>query len=69
MDKETFNKNQKARRAALKEQGICVDCQDQPVKPAERGKPPHVCCAFCLEARRNRWKTSAPAVASIGRLL
>jgi hypothetical protein len=52
--KTKFNKYMKARRAALKEKGICVDCQDQPVKPPEPGKRPHVCCVDCLQARCDR---------------
>ena len=54
MDKQTFNKKQKEARADLKAMGICVDCRCQPVKPAEPGKPPHVCCASCLDARKSR---------------
>ena len=58
MDRNAFNKTQRAIRAQLKAKGICVDCRDQPVKPREAGKPAHSCCATCLDARSNRWKAS-----------
>jgi hypothetical protein len=69
MNRELFNKNQRERRADLKARGICVDCQFEPVDPAEEGKPAHVCCRTCLEARRTRFKASVPAPFSMGRLL
>jgi hypothetical protein len=52
--KEMFNRTQRVARAELKGKGICVDCRVQRVKRADPGKPPHVCCETCLEARRNR---------------
>lgn len=46
------NKYQKKRRAALRAQGICVDCQQSPaVKP-------HVLCNHCRYARGYRIRSS-----------
>jgi hypothetical protein len=46
--RDHMNEYMKQRRAALKEKGVCVDCQSAPVKK------PHVCCDFCLGQRRER---------------
>jgi hypothetical protein len=64
--RDEFNSYMKARRAELKAKGICVDCQDKPVKQPEEKKKPHVCCESCLEARRARWKAKAPSLPFVG---
>ena len=46
--RDKLNKYMKSRRAALKEKGICVDCQNTQTKDG------HVCCTFCLDQRRER---------------
>lgn len=56
--REQCNGYMKQRRELLKAKGICVDCQSAPIKKAERGKKPHVCCEDCLKARRERLKAS-----------
>jgi hypothetical protein len=45
----------KERRARLRAEGICVDCQDEEVKPdPEHPEKKHVVCDTCREARRKR---------------
>lgn len=52
--RERLNKYMKGRRAELRDRGICVDCQTDPVKPCEPGKKRHVCCKSCLRQRSDR---------------
>lgn len=52
--REHLNKYMKERRARLRREGICVDCQDKEVKPDPKTKKRHVCCADCRKARRDR---------------
>lgn len=56
--REAMNKYMAKRRARLKEEGICVDCQTAKVSPPPAGQRPHVCCNACLEARRSRWRAN-----------
>lgn len=53
--RDHLNKYMKERRARLRKEGICVDCQKNEVKadPAEPLKK-HVTCADCRKARRER---------------
>jgi hypothetical protein len=49
-----LNTYMKERRARLRLEGICVDCQKNEVKPDPETKKKHVCCADCRKARRER---------------
>jgi hypothetical protein len=50
-----LNKYMKERRARLRREGICVDCQKNEVKPdPEHPLVKHVTCADCRKARRDR---------------
>jgi hypothetical protein len=51
------NKYVKERRARLRKEGICVDCQQNEVEPDPKGKK-HVCCAGCRKDRRERLANS-----------
>jgi hypothetical protein len=52
--RDHMNKYMKERRARLRREGICVDCQQQEVKPDPKTKKKHVCCDDCREVRRKR---------------
>jgi len=54
-----LNKYMKERRARLRAEGICVDCQKNEVKPdPEHPERKHVTCGTCREARRKRLANS-----------
>jgi hypothetical protein len=58
MTREALNTYMKDRRARLRAQGVCVDCQKNKAHVDEKGKC-HVCCDVCLAARRARWRNGA----------
>jgi hypothetical protein len=54
MSRAGANKYMKERRARLRSEGICVDCQKRDAyKDPKTGKQ-HTCCETCLKARRER---------------
>jgi hypothetical protein len=52
------NSYMKERRARLRREGICVDCQKSEVKPDPKTNKKHVCCDDCRKARRDRLAAS-----------
>lgn len=55
---EQRNKYMKERRARLRREGICVDCQKRSAYKDPATGQTHTCCEECLKSRRNRWKNS-----------
>lgn len=53
-DRTKLNKYMKERRAKLRQEGICVDCQKNEVKTDPVTGKKHVCCDDCRKARRER---------------
>jgi hypothetical protein len=49
-----LNKYMKERRARLRREGICVDCQKNEATPDPKTKKKHVCCEDCRKDRRER---------------
>jgi hypothetical protein len=60
MNREAFNRNQRARRAILKRRGLCVDCGKNPVRKVQGGAnmKGRVSTARGAEASRNGKKPS-----------
>lgn len=52
------NKYMKERRARLRREGICVDCQRSEVKADPVTKKKHTLCDDCRKARRDRLATN-----------
>lgn len=53
--RDKLNKYMKERRARLRKEGICVDCQQNEVKPdPAHPEKKHVTCDVCRKARRDR---------------
>jgi len=58
--RDHLNKYMQERRARLRREGICVDCQKNEVKPdPEHPEKKHVTCADCRKARRDRLTANA----------
>ena len=59
MTRDTLNTYMKDRRAKLRAEGTCVDCQKNKAHVNPKTKKVHVCCSGCLAARRDRWRNGS----------
>lgn len=60
--KASRNKYMKERRAKLRAEGLCVDCQKRKVHANKKTKKQHVLCKICLAVRTTRLEASKARV-------
>lgn len=59
MTRDTLNTYMKDRRAKLRADGICVDCQKNKAHVDPETKKRSVLCEDCKRARRDRWRNGS----------